>query len=111
MTAQVGESWIAEELRRARNIRPGFRWGFWAGMAHAAVDSYVLRGRAPWTMRHEPDHDRLRNKANAAKIEYPKPDGELTFDRLTNLAHSGVFHEENQPAHLKLTDPRKGGGG
>ena len=67
---QVGESWIAEELRRARNIRPGFRWGFWGGMAHAAVDSYVLRGRAPWTMRHEPDHDRLRNKADAAKIEY-----------------------------------------
>ena len=107
LTARVNESWIADELRRARNIRPGFRWGLWGGMAHAALDSYILRGRAPWTMRHEPDHAKLRKKSAAARIEYPKPDGELTFDRLANLAHSGVFHEENQPAHLTLTDPAK----
>ena len=107
MTSRVNESWIAEELRRARNIRPGFRWGLWGGMAHAALDSYILRGRAPWTMRHEPDHSKLRKKSEAREIAYPKPDGELTFDRLTNLAHSGVFHEENQPAHLKLTAPER----
>ena len=107
LTARVNDSWIADELRRARNIRPGFRRGLWFGMAHAALDSYVFRGRAPWTLRHEPDHLKLRGKSEAKPISYPKPDGVLTFDRLTNLAHSGVFHEENQPAHLKLTDPAR----
>ena len=107
LTARVNQSWIRGELRRARNIRPGFRWGLWGGMAHAALDSYVLRGRAPWTLRHEPDHAKLRKQADAPKLDYPKPDGALTFDRLTNLAHSGVFHEENQPVHLTLTDPAK----
>ena len=98
-------SWAWEELHRARNVRPGFRWGLWAGMLHAGFDQIVLRGRAPWTLRHpRRDRDATRPAAACAPVAYPPPDGVLTFDRLTNLAFSGTNHEEDQPAHLKLVD-------
>ena len=98
-------SWAWEELHRARNVRPGFRWGLWAGMLHAGLDQIVLRGRAPWTLRHpRRDRDATRPAAACAPVAYPPPDGVLTFDRLTNLAFSGTNHEEDQPAHLKLVD-------
>ena len=98
-------SWAWEELHRARNVRPGFRWGLWAGMLHAGFDQVVLRGRAPWTLRHpRRDRDATRPAAACAPVAYPPPDGVLTFDRLTNLAFSGTNHEEDQPAHLKLVD-------
>ena len=98
-------SWAWEELHRARNVRPGFKWGLWAGLLHAGVDQLVLRGRAPWTLRHgHRDREATRPAADCAPIAYPRPDGTLTFDRLTNLSYSGVNHEEDQPAHLKLAD-------
>ena len=98
-------SWAWEELRRARNVRPGFRRGLWLGALHAGFDQAVLRGRAPWTLRHaRRDRDATRPAAACAPIAYPAPDGVLTFDRLTNLAFSGTNHEEDQPAHLKLVD-------
>ena len=100
----VRESWAGEELRRARNIRPGFRRGFYLGMANAALDSYLFRGRAPWTYKNHPDHECLEVAAKHRPIEYPKPDGVLSFSRLDNLAFSGVNHEANQPAHLHLHD-------
>ena len=100
----VRESWIGEELRKARNIRPAFRRGFWAGMAYAAIDAYLLRGRAPWTFSHHADHARLKKAAQAKPIDYPKPDGVLSFSKLENLAYSGVNHEADQPPHLRLTD-------
>ena len=100
----VAQSWAGEELRRARNIRPVFRYGLWAGLAYAAADSYILRGRAPWTFSHHADHKQLQKAKNAKPINYPKPDGKLSFSRLDNLAYSGVFHEANQPPHLKLRD-------
>ena len=104
--AAFRESWAWDELRRARNFRPGFRRGLWAGALHAGFDQILLRGRAPWTLRHPPDGDRgaTRPAAECPPIAYPKPDGELTFDRLANLAFSGVAHEEDQPAHLKVAD-------
>ena len=105
----VRESWIGEELRKARNIRPAFRRGFWAGMAYAAIDAYLLRGRAPWTFSHHADHARLKKAAQAKPIDYPKPDGVLSFSKLENLAYSGVNHEADQPPHLRLT--RSGDGG
>ena len=74
------QSWVASELNRARNIRPAFRWGLWAGMAYAAIDTYLLRGRAPWTFRHHADHKCLKPAAECPRIEYPKPDGKLTFE-------------------------------
>ena len=98
-------SWAWEELHRARNVRPAFKWGLWAGLLHAGVDQLVLRGRAPWTLRHaHRDREATRPAAECAPIAYPKPDGTLTFDRLTNLSYSGVSHEEDQPVHLKLAD-------
>ncbi len=99
------QSWIASELNRARNIRPAFRWGLWAGMAYAAIDTYLLRGRAPWTFRHHADHKCLKPAAECPRIEYPKPDGKISFDRLSSVFISNTNHEENQPAHLRLRDP------
>ena len=97
-------SWIWGELERVRNVRPAFRWGLWAGLAHAAIDSCLLRGRAPWTFRHRPDHVALETARKAPRIAYPRPDGVLTFDRLSSVHISNTNHEEDQPAHLRLAD-------
>ncbi|MBX6321805.1 MAG: electron transfer flavoprotein-ubiquinone oxidoreductase [Rhodospirillaceae bacterium] len=103
---RLRQTWLWEELERARNIRPGFRWGLYGGLAHAALDAYLFRGRAPWTLRHHgPDHARLKPAAEARPIAYPKPDGRLTFDRLSSVFLSNTNHEENQPPHLRLRDP------
>ena len=99
------DSWAWAELRRARNVRPAFRWGLWAGALHAGIDQLLLRGHAPWTLRHRgTDRAATRPAAAFRPIDYPKPDGVLTFDRLTNVAFSGTHHEEDQPVHLKLAD-------
>ncbi len=98
-------SWVGDELYRVRNIRPGFRLGLWAGLGLAALDTYVFRGRAPWTLRHHADHASLRPVKNFTPIAYPKPDGVLTFDRLSSVYLSNTNHREDQPAHLRLTDP------
>jgi electron-transferring-flavoprotein dehydrogenase len=103
--AALRGSWVYDELRSVRNIRPGFRWGLWAGLAHAAIDTYLLRGRAPWTFHHHPDHEQIRRAGEARRIEYPKPDGKLTFDRLSSVYLSNANHEEDQPVHLRLANP------
>lgn len=102
-------SWLWEELRGARNIRPGFaRFGLWGGLVNAALDTYALRGRAPWTLHHpHPDHATLLPADQAPRIAYPKPDGKLTFDRLASVFISNTNHEEDQPAHLKLREPER----
>ena len=100
-------SWLWDELYQVRNIRPSFHWGLWPAMAYSALDTYVLRGRAPWTLKHKADHAALRPKAECAPIAYPRPDGKLTFDRLSSVFLSNTNHEEDQPAHLKLRDPAK----
>ncbi|MCY3596671.1 MAG: electron transfer flavoprotein-ubiquinone oxidoreductase [Rhodospirillales bacterium] len=98
-------SWAYRELFRGRNVRPGFRYGRFWGTVLAGIDQILLRGRAPWTLRHgKPDHASLEDAASARPITYPKPDGEITFDRLTNVAFSGTNHEEGQPCHLQLAD-------
>ena len=100
-------SWLGDELRGVRNIRPAFaKWGLLGGMLNGAVDTYLFRGRAPWTL-HLPhaDHEALQDAATAPRIDYPKPDGTLTFDRLSSVFISNTNHEENQPAHLRLRDP------
>ncbi len=100
-------SWVWDELYRARNIRPSFRLGMWAGLAYSALDTYVLRGRAPWTFHHHPDHTSLMRAGAAAPIAYLRPDGKISFDRLSSVFISNTNHEEDQPAHLKLRDPAK----
>ena len=97
-------SWLWKELYKVRNIRPGFAKGLWVGLAHAALDTYLLFGKAPWTLRHHADHTQLRKAADAPKIDYPKPDGIVSFDRNSSVFLSGTNHEENQPAHLTLKD-------
>jgi electron-transferring-flavoprotein dehydrogenase len=100
-------SWVWEELRRVRNIRPSFRWGLWAGLTYSALDTYVLRGNAPWTFHHHPDHVQLLRASGARHIDYPRPDGKISFDRLSSVFISNTNHEEDQPPHLRLHDPEK----
>jgi electron-transferring-flavoprotein dehydrogenase len=97
-------SWVWDELYRVRNVRPAFKLGMWAGLANGAIDTYVLRGRAPWTLRHHEDHKSLRRADECPPIAYPKPDGKISFDKLSSVFVSNTNHEENQPAHLKLAD-------
>ncbi len=101
----IAASWVWDELRRVRNIRPSFRWGLWGGLAYSALDTYVFRGNAPWTMHHHADHLQLDKAADSTPILYPKPDGKITFDRLSSVFISNTNHEENQPPHLQLKDP------
>jgi len=98
------KSWVWDELYRVRNIRPSFRWGLWIGLLYSALDSFVFRGKAPWTFKQHADHTALLPAAQAPKIEYPKPDGEVSFDRLSSVYISNTNHEEDQPVHLKLED-------
>ena len=109
--AEVGralrQSWVWQELYRVRNIRPSFRWGLYAGLGYSALDTYLLRGQAPWTFHHHPDHQGLTPASAARHIDYPRPDGKVTFDRLSSVFISNTNHEEDQPPHLKLRDPEK----
>ena len=101
---KIEQSWLWDELYRVRNIRPGFNKGLWLGMAYAGLDTYLLRGKAPWTFKHHDDHSALKPAADMPKIEYPKPDGVVSFDRNSSVYLSGTNHNENQPAHLTLKD-------
>ncbi len=99
------QSWLHEELHRVRNIRPSFRWGLWPAMIYSALDTFLFRGKAPWTLRHhQADHQSLKPADECAPIAYPKPDGVLTFDRLSSVFISNTNHGEDQPPHLKLKD-------
>ena len=108
-TARFEASWLHPELHGARNIRPAFaKWGLFGGIAYSALDTFVLRGRAPWTMHHaHADHEGLKRAADAPRIAYPKPDGALTFDRLSSVFISNTNHAEDQPAHLVLKQPER----
>jgi electron-transferring-flavoprotein dehydrogenase len=101
---RLKQSWLWSELRGVRNIRPSFRWGLFPALAYSAVDTFLLRGNAPWTMGHHADHASLKKAAEAPRIAYPKPDGKLTFDRLSSVFISNTNHEEDQPCHLTLND-------
>jgi len=101
----VRASWLWTELHKVRNIRPSFKWGFWKAIAYSAIDTYIFKGNAPWTINHHgTEQESLENKNKHEKIDYPKPDNILSFDRLTNVSFSGTNHEENQPCHLTLKD-------
>ena len=98
-------SWAGKELKKARNVRPSFKWGLKAGMVLTGIDQIIFRGNAPWTIsHHKPDHECLLRTDQTKKINYPKHDGIFSFDRLTNVSYSSTYHEENQPCHLKLSN-------
>ncbi len=102
---QLRQSWLWEELYQVRNVKPSFSWGLWAAIAYSALDTYLFRGKAPWTFHHKPDHAKLKKANECPKIEYPKPDGVISFDKLSSVFISNTNHEEDQPCHLTLKDP------
>ena len=98
-------SWLHEELNKARNFKQWFKKGRTIGTLMTGIEQFVLRGHIPWTVhREQPDHTYLKPAAESEPIAYPKPDGKLTFDRLSSVFISNTNHEENQPAHLTLKD-------
>ena len=101
---RLKQSWLWDELYQVRNIRPSFRWGLLGGIAYSAIDTYLLKGRAPWTLHHHADHTQLRKASECAPIVYPKPDGKISFDRLSSVFISATNHAEEQPCHLRLKD-------
>ncbi|MBO9513335.1 MAG: electron transfer flavoprotein-ubiquinone oxidoreductase [Variovorax sp.] len=101
--AAFERSWLYTELKKARNFKQWFKKGLTVGTIMTGIEQFVLRGHVPWTIhRNQPDHERLKRASASKKIAYPKPDGKLTFDRLSSVFVSNTNHEENQPAHLTL---------
>ena len=105
------KSWLFDELNQARNFKQWFKKGNWVGMLMTGIEHWLLPKLGfkspPWTIhRTQPDHVRLKPAAECARIDYPKPDGVLTFDKLSSVFISNTNHEENQPAHLTLVDAR-----
>ncbi|WP_417542333.1 electron transfer flavoprotein-ubiquinone oxidoreductase [Methylophaga thalassica] len=105
---KLNDSWIWKELEKVRNFKPLLsRFGNLVGGALAGVELWLsaLHVKFPWTLKHQQaDHDSLKPKSQAEKIDYPKPDGELTFDRLSSIDLSNIVHDDNQPCHLQLKD-------
>ena len=99
-------SWLGKELYRARNIRPGFHKGLWLGLAYAAFDTYILRGKAPWTFSYQEDYASLKPANAVKKIIYPKPDNKITFDKLSSVYLANTNYNENQPCHLQILNSK-----
>lgn len=103
---QLKASWLWDDLYRARNIRPAFRWGLWAAIAYSAIDTYLFRGKAPWTLHHHiSDNAALKKADQCQKIIYPKHDNKITFDLSTSVYLTHIQYDEHQPCHLKLINP------
>lgn len=100
----IKKSWVWSELKKVRNIRPGFHSGLWMGLINAAFETLTC-GLAPWTRKNHADHSQLKKASECSPIDYPKADGVLTFDRLTSVSFSNTNHGEEQPCHLRLKDP------
>lgn len=105
-SANMKASYVWDELYKVRNIRPSFaKWGFFGGLVYSGFTTYVTGGREPWTFKHpHQDHETLKPAASMPKIDYPKPDGKVSFDKLSSVFISNTAHEEDQPCHLKLGD-------
>ncbi|MYM96791.1 electron transfer flavoprotein-ubiquinone oxidoreductase [Duganella vulcania] len=100
------QSWLHEELHVARNVKPWLNKGLYLGSLMTGIDQLVFRGKAPWTLHHtHADHECLKPASQCTPISYPKPDGKLTFDRLSSVFISNTNHAEDQPIHLTLKNP------
>jgi electron-transferring-flavoprotein dehydrogenase len=104
------KSWVYTDLYKVRNVKPGLKWGMWPGTIHGGLHMWLnqlgLGGLVGWTLRHkQADHEALKPAAQMPRIDYPKPDGVLTFDRNSSVYLSSTNHEEDQPVHLQLRDP------
>ncbi len=103
--AAFEQSWLHTELNKARNFKQWFKKGRTMATLMTGVEQWLLRGNIPWTIhRTKPDHECLKPAAECIRIDYPKPDGAITFDRLSSVFISNTNHEENQPVHLTLKD-------
>ncbi|KAL1895761.1 hypothetical protein Cpir12675_003094 [Ceratocystis pirilliformis] len=101
------KSSIWKELHEVRNMRPSFHspLGMYGGVLYSGLEAFVLRGRVPWTLKHAtPDHANTKPADECPKIEYPKPDGKITFDLLTSVSRTATMHEEDEPVHLQVKD-------
>jgi electron-transferring-flavoprotein dehydrogenase len=103
-------SWVYDDLYKVRNVKPGLKWGMWAGTLHGGLHMWLndlgLRALVPWTLHHKrPDHASLKAADDMPRIDYPKYDGVVTFDKLSSVFLSNTHHEEDQPVHLELRDP------
>lgn len=98
----VKQSWLQKELYAVRNIRPGFKYGLIPGLLNAAFETWITRGKSPWTLENHADYSQLKTADKAKKLQYPKPDNIRTFDKLSSVYLSNTWHEENQPCHLQL---------
>jgi electron-transferring-flavoprotein dehydrogenase len=104
--ASFETSWLRDELYVARNFKPYLDRGLYTGSLLWGIDQVLLRGRAPWTLHRDlADYEKLKPAAECSPIDYPKPDGVLTFDKLSSVFLSNTNHEENQPSHLTLKNP------
>jgi electron-transferring-flavoprotein dehydrogenase len=104
--AAFKESWLHTELQKARNVKPWLSKGLYWGALMVGIDQVLFRGKAPWTLHHQhADHECLKPASECTPIQYPKPDGKLTFDRLSSVFISNTNHAEDQPVHLTLKNP------
>ncbi|KAK0286423.1 hypothetical protein LTR35_004858 [Friedmanniomyces endolithicus] len=104
---KLRNSSIWRELKQVRNMRPSFNTplGLYGGIAYSGLEAYILRGYSPWTLKHRHrDHEATKPADQCKKIEYPKPDGKISFDILTSVSRTGTNHEEDQPCHLQVAD-------
>ena len=106
----VPKSWVYQDLHKVRNVKPGLKWGLWPGTIHGGLHcGSTTSASAPWSAGRcatQADHETLRPAAEMPRIDYPKPDGVLTFDRSSSVYLSSTNHEEDQPVHLTLRDAR-----
>jgi electron-transferring-flavoprotein dehydrogenase len=102
--AALRDSWLYAELHKTRNFKPYMKKGLYVGSLLFGIDQVLFKGKVPWTLHNTADHTALKPAAECAKIDYPKPDGVLTFDRLSSVFLSNTNHEEEQPCHLQLKD-------
>ena len=99
------KSWVYEELHTARNVKPSFNWGLIFGIIFTGIDQILFRGKLPFTLKHKhSDHETLKPANEMPKIDYPKPDGVITFDKTSSVYLTGTNHADNQPVHLQLKD-------
>jgi electron-transferring-flavoprotein dehydrogenase len=104
------KSWVFDDLHKVRNVKPGLKWGLWLGTLHGGIHMWLnslgLGFLVPWTLHHKKaDHETLLPAAECEKIAYPKPDGVVSFDKMSSVYLSNTNHEEDQPVHLVLADP------
>lgn len=102
---KIKKNWVYQNLYKVRNIRPGFKFGLIPGLMLAALETYITKGRCPWTFKNRADHSCLKLAKYCKPINYPKADGKITFDKLSSVFLTNTYHEENQPPHLTLKDP------